>query len=69
MARLARKPIMINIDKHLPAVREYLGGCPDIAASYIYGSYGTEFQLPLSDVDLAVLFTPGVVKAFFEKSK
>ncbi|MBT9173053.1 MAG: hypothetical protein DDT21_01443 [Syntrophomonadaceae bacterium] len=59
MVRLSRKPKMINIDEHLPAIQEYLAGCPDIAASYIYGSYGTEFQLPLSDVDLAVLFTPG----------
>jgi predicted nucleotidyltransferase len=59
MVRLSRKPVKINIDEHLPAIREYLGKCPDIAASFIYGSYGTEFQLPLSDVDLAVLFTPG----------
>lgn len=58
MVRVAKYPELINIEEHLPAIREYLEGCPDVAASFIYGSYGTGYQLPQSDVDLAVLFTP-----------
>lgn len=50
------KPQIINIDSTLPAMHSYLVGCPDIAAAYLFGSYGTEFQTPLSDVDLAILF-------------
>lgn len=58
MVRVTRKAEKINIDEHLPAIREYLRGCEDIAASYLFGSYGTEYQLPVSDVDIAVLFIP-----------
>ena len=54
------KPQKININNFLPAMKSYLAGCPDIAATYLFGSYGTEYQTPLSDVDLAVLFMPDV---------
>ena len=32
---------------------------PGLAAVYLYGSYGTPFQTPLSDVDLALVFVDG----------
>lgn len=38
----------------------YCAGQGDILALYLYGSYGTPYQTPLSDVDLAVLPMPGV---------
>lgn len=34
---------------------------PGLVALFLYGSYGTEHQTPLSDVDLAVLFTRDAV--------
>lgn len=33
-----------------------LGGMKGLVAVYLYGSYGTPFQTPLSDVDLALVF-------------
>ncbi len=42
----------------MPAIQKYLSGCEDLAASYLFGSYGTEYQLPLSDVDIGILFFP-----------
>lgn len=32
-----------------------------LVALFLYGSYGTELQAPLSDVDIAVLFADGTV--------
>ncbi len=32
---------------------------PGVIALYVYGSYGTPFQTPLSDVDIAVLYAEG----------
>lgn len=32
----------------------------DIAAVYLFGSYGTEFQTKYSDIDLGVIFLPEV---------
>ncbi len=29
---------------------------PQVAAVYLFGSYGTEFQLPSSDIDLGIVF-------------
>ena len=60
MARLSRKPEMINIDPHLPALKRFFAGRGDVLAVYLYGSYGTPEQTPLSDVDLGVLLRPGV---------
>lgn len=52
----AGKPL--DIEPCLEALRAYLAQNKDIAAAYLYGSYGTGAQTPLSDVDLAVLFFP-----------
>ncbi|HHY38413.1 MAG TPA: nucleotidyltransferase domain-containing protein [Clostridia bacterium] len=54
--RLAKVPKFINIDSSFPLLVDYFEKQADILAVYLYGSYGTEFQTPLSDVDIAVLF-------------
>ncbi len=48
---------LIDIEDKLPALREYFASQPEIEAAYLYGSYGTPFQTPLSDVDLALLLS------------
>jgi len=49
---------MIDIDDKLEDVRSYLESHTDIVAAFLFGSYGTEFQNALSDVDIAVLLAP-----------
>ena len=50
---------MIDVSERLPALESILGDVPGLAAVYLYGSYGTPFQTPLSDVDLALVFVDG----------
>jgi len=60
VARLSRRLGMIQLSKEqLDALAELAASKDDILALYLYGSYGTELQTPLSDVDLAVLPMPG----------
>ena len=47
---------LINIDDKIEELKNYFSEQDDILAVYIFGSYGTEYQTPLSDVDFAVLF-------------
>ena len=47
---------LINIDDKIEELKDYFLKQEDILAVYIFGSYGTEYQTPLSDVDFAVLF-------------
>ncbi len=56
MVRVSKEKKIININASIPKLTEYLSKRPDIAAAYIFGSYGTEYQTPLSDVDIGVLF-------------
>jgi len=49
----------IDVSAHLPALEETLGEVPGLAAVYLYGSYGTPSQTPLSDVDIALVFEEG----------
>jgi len=56
MVRITRKTEKINIDDKLSPICEYLSNRKDVAAVYLFGSYGTKYQTALSDVDLAVLF-------------
>ena len=44
---------LIDIDDRLDAIREVLQGDTRVLAAYLFGSYGTPDQTPLSDVDLA----------------
>jgi len=49
----------ILVDDRLDDVRDYLSAEPSVAAAFLFGSYGTDYQNPLSDLDIAVLFVPG----------
>lgn len=55
MARLEKKPGLIDISHRIPALVDYFEKNKDLLAAYLYGSYGTAEQTPLSDVDIAVL--------------
>ncbi|MCW2278844.1 type VII toxin-antitoxin system MntA family adenylyltransferase antitoxin [Heliophilum fasciatum] len=46
---------MLNIDDRLEAIKRYFAEQPIVFAAYLFGSYGTEYQTPQSDVDIAVL--------------
>lgn len=59
MARLSRRLDMVQLtEEQLHAMADYAASRDDILALYLYGSYGTKFQTPLSDVDLAILPMP-----------
>lgn len=60
MVRLSRELRMIDIESRIPELKQYLGQNRDVVAAYLYGSYGTERQTVLSDVDLAILVRRGV---------
>lgn len=45
----------IDVDGRLPALVEALRADGRVVAAYLYGSYGTPEQTPLSDVDVALL--------------
>ena len=47
---------LINIDDKIEELKNYFSEQDDMLVVYIFGSYGTEYQTPLSDVDFAVLF-------------
>jgi predicted nucleotidyltransferase len=49
----------IRIEYRLEALQEALAGIPGLIAAYLFGSYGTPRQTPLSDVDLALVFRLG----------
>lgn len=56
ITRTAKQPEFINIDEMFPEIEAYFRHQEDILAVYLFGSYGTEFQTPMSDVDIALLF-------------
>jgi uncharacterized protein len=64
MRKLRNTGVAIDVSAHLPALLEELRRDPAIVAVYLYGSYGTPFQTPLSDVDIAVLLRPDRVPDF-----
>ena len=59
MRKLRNDGKMIRIDDRLGRLRAELGRVDGLAAAYLFGSYGTADQTPLSDVDLALVFVPG----------
>ncbi len=59
----------ININDKFEALNEFFARQKDIVAVYLYGSYGTAFQTPLSDVDMAVLFKKDKVPSFDQELK
>lgn len=55
MRRIATgKPI--DVEPYLGDLRQYLARQEGLVAAWIFGSYGTPYQTPLSDLDLALLF-------------
>lgn len=46
----------IDIEPYRDDLAKYLEGLDGLVAAWIYGSYGTPYQTPLSDLDLAVLY-------------
>jgi len=64
MARLEEKPGLIDIRDRIPLLVKYLEKKEDILAAYLFGSYGTAEQTPLSDVDIAILLRGGVKDSF-----
>lgn len=64
MRKLRNTGVAIDVSAHLPALLEELRNNPAIVAVFLYGSYGTPYQTPLSDVDLALLFRPDQVPDF-----
>jgi len=67
MTGSVQTPAFLNIDSFLPALINYFAGKKDILAAYLYGSYGTEAQTPLSDVDLAVLLASETKQPLFKQ--
>jgi uncharacterized protein len=48
----------IDVEPYLDDLRKYLEAQAGLVAAWIFGSYGTPSQTPLSDLDLALLFRP-----------
>jgi predicted nucleotidyltransferase len=46
----------IDVSSRLEELQSVLQEVPGLAAVYLHGSYGTRYQTPLSDVDLAFVF-------------
>lgn len=60
--------IMISKDQ-LDIVRQYFVKRPDIAAVYLFGSFAEGVASPLSDLDLAILFSPLVSTNSYSQEK
>ncbi|MDD4802476.1 MAG: nucleotidyltransferase domain-containing protein [Syntrophomonas sp.] len=55
MVRLSAKLEKINIEDKLPDLIRFFRNREEVLAAYLYGSYGSEYQTNLSDVDIAIL--------------
>jgi predicted nucleotidyltransferase len=64
MRKLRNDGKPIDLGSRLETLCEDLAGYEGLVAIYLYGSYGTSFQTPLSDVDLALVFRPDAVPDF-----
>jgi predicted nucleotidyltransferase len=60
--RIDGKPI--DVDDRLPDLVETLRSVEGLVAAYLFGSYGTAYQTPLSDVDIALVFRDDAVPDF-----
>ncbi|MDD2511224.1 MAG: nucleotidyltransferase domain-containing protein [Syntrophomonas sp.] len=60
MVRLSANLEKINIEDKLPDLKKFLASREEILAAYLYGSYGSEYQTNLSDVDIAILVSGSV---------
>ena len=57
----------IDVDSHLDDLVAYLKEVEGVVAVYLFGSYGTRYQTPLSDVDLAIVFRAGAEPSLHEE--
>jgi len=48
---------MRKVPMEIQSWKEFFQARVDIAAVYLFGSLGTEFEHPQSDIDLGVVFT------------
>jgi len=48
---------MRKMPVELQAWKEFFQSRVDVAAVYLFGSFGTEFEHPQSDIDLGIVFT------------
>ncbi len=55
MVRVSKNLEKIDIQDRIPNLIEFLKSREEILAVYLYGSYGSEYQTNLSDIDIAVL--------------
>lgn len=67
MRKLRNDGRPIRIDSRLDALPDVLRQVEGLAAVYLFGSYGTPYQTPLSDVDLALVFCEGATPGFQEE--
>lgn len=58
MARLSKTLKTIEVDNRMDELRSYFFDHPEVAAAFLFGSYGTVYQNPLSDLDIAILLKP-----------
>lgn len=56
MRKLHNDGRMIDVSARFEELESILREVPGLAAVYLFGSYGTEHQTPLSDVDLGFVF-------------
>ena len=54
---------MRKVPVELQSWKEFFQSRVEVAAVYLFGSHGTEFEHPLSDIDLGVVFTRPITLA------
>lgn len=50
-----------RIDKLTNKIKSFFSKEQNIAAVYLFGSYGTEYESKFSDIDLGIVFMPGAM--------
>jgi predicted nucleotidyltransferase len=59
----------IDVEPFLGDLLSYLEGLDGLVAAWVYGSYGTRYQTPLSDLDLALLYRKDKVPDLAEEGR
>jgi len=67
MRKLKTDGRMIQVDDRFDALRALFERTDGLVAAYLFGSYGTPDQTPLSDIDLALVFRGGCLPSFKEE--
>lgn len=47
---------LLKLDQKIKNIPVFFSGIPEVLVGFLFGSYGTENQTALSDIDFAVLF-------------